>query len=103
MAWPPYVAVTLNVVPAAPDPSSTHTVANATVFDPPAVRLMGALRDDSPNAATTVFVLLNVTAADIASEDVVCARETEPMAVTAIARIVRMRFIVWYGSRFRTP
>ena len=63
MAWPPYVAVTLNVVPDVPDPSSTQTVANATVFSPPAATLMGALSDDEPNAAVTVFELLSVTAA----------------------------------------
>ena len=61
MVCPPYIAVTLKVVPAAPDPSSTHTVAKATVLAPPALTIMGLLNDDDPNTATAGFVLLNVT------------------------------------------
>src|ERR1700690_4221511 len=82
MAWPPWVAVTLKVVPAVPDPSSTQTVAKATVLVPPALTVIGLLNDDELNAATGVFALLSVTLPVEPSVNIICARETEPTAVS---------------------
>jgi hypothetical protein len=59
---------------------------------------MGALSDESPNTATTVFVLLNVTVADDVVENVVWAGETAPKKVSASVTPIRIRFIVSYAS-----